>query len=75
MNKPWDDLRESKKPPIRAGIWKETGTPRIELCNLWSSGVDIRFGNTVNDTIRFDIQGLRLLAEFCTELADQIEGK
>ena len=72
MEKPWDVLRESSKPPIKSGRWRTTthvmAGVRVEVLGRTSAIIEI------NSQV-FDFGGLRQLSELCTELADQLEGK
>lgn len=72
MSKPWDKLRVPPPvPPIQAGIW-------LAMCKTPSSEVnlvDVRsdVAKLWVDRQWFTPTGLRELAEFCQELADQLE--
>lgn len=74
MSKPWDCLRkqvEPKKPPMAIGDWRTSGNSRVAL-------TAIHFGGSASievPTVGLKPASLRELAEFCTELADQLDGK
>lgn len=77
MSKPWDKLRvqpkQNPKPdPIGVGEWAAmciaNHNARVALLELTAGTAKLRI-----DHMCFGPAGLRELAEFCTELADQLE--
>lgn len=75
MEKPWDKLRERRKPSMGVGEWKDAETPRVSITRLGPDQVLLRFGSGCNAAQSYSAQGLRCVAEFMNELADQLEGK
>jgi hypothetical protein len=78
MSKPWDKLRVPptvRKPdPIGIGTWRTSGAIG-SFVSVGSPGLCGRIAKVelTLDKQTFDSTGLRELAEFCTELADQLE--
>lgn len=79
MSKPWDKLRvppkQTKPHPIGDGEWATT-SKNVTAGSAWIA-VEVRDDRAAL-CIRhqkLDSSGLRELAEFCVELADQLEGK
>lgn len=72
MDKPWDVLRKQiARPPICRGYWVTSHSGAgVSLNCCGSVAVDIDISGQ-----SFRAKDLRELAEFCTELADQLEGK
>ena len=81
MSKPWDKLRvppdEPKPLPIGNGEWG-ADCYGFSPATVWWSKATILGRPAAELTFAcqtFSPTGLRELAEFCTELADQLEGK
>ncbi len=79
MSKPWDLLREqAKRPPIGCGSWPSSSGAIVYAEGFSASG-KVALGISVHgmkpSSAWFSSQCLRQLAEFCTELADQLDGK
>jgi len=80
---PWDKLRKPSKEPIGTGDFylgkDEAGCRlgcRVEVRDSLKKGfVCLQFGNVGNCSDIFCAYDLRQLAQFATELADQLEGK
>lgn len=76
MSKPWDKLRTNLPPnnplPIGGGTWitSKTGAA-VGVCVTGAQLSGLVSVGVFNDT--FGAADLRELAEFCTELADQLE--
>lgn len=80
MEKPWDKLRKQqpKKLPIGVGSWRTTrnAAPTIFIKDINERFACIGCGSEESTTHQsFNSADLRQLAEFCTELADQLDGK
>jgi len=77
MSKPWDCLREVvRKPLLGPGEWQGVGTPAVFIENIRNKHVGLKIGAPANNSIQiWTADGLRQMAEFCTELADQLDGK
>jgi hypothetical protein len=81
MSKPWDKLRQQvERPPIGLGVWQSRGPdgivtgPCVEIVS-WAGGqAELCFGGGSPPHLVFQPSALRDLAEFCVELADQLEG-
>jgi hypothetical protein len=75
---PWDSLRATGKPPIKPGAWNTyPGNDYQCKCEVRLADVEIvnRVAVMSVPQGRFLPCELRQLADFCTELADQLEGK
>lgn len=75
MSKPWDKLRVPAKPkpdPIGVGMWYAkciySHNAIVELLEFSGRAAKLHI-----DRMFFGPTGLRELAEFCNELADQLE--
>lgn len=68
MSKPWHHMLRYIAP----GSW-QAGGPRVTLVDVNRQEVLMRFGCKTAPTVAFTPQGLRLLGDFCRELADQVE--
>lgn len=75
MSKPWDKLRVPAKPkpePIGVGEWDamciDNHCARVWLREFGAGTAQLHI-----DRMFFGPAGLRELAEFCNELADQLE--
>lgn len=81
MSKPWDKLRVKAPTPIGPGVFGLDVGPNVEVLGFSSyidgdDKVDLRFGElTRQQPVGFSAAGLRQLAEFCNELADQLESQ
>jgi hypothetical protein len=79
MSKPWDKLRVpvvEKKPPIGRGKWTANygATICVEHFSSYPYATIRLTGNGVGRA-DFTPAALRELAEFCDELADQLEAQ
>jgi len=78
MSKPWDKLRiPPQESPIREGTWSTCEGIRIYIGVMSDDrgpGAEISFGSAHAECYYFPDE-LRELAEFCNELADQLDGK
>jgi hypothetical protein len=77
MSKPWDKLRVPKKPvvePIGKGFWVPDDSAWVYFDGVHIDKAMLRLSNEKTCSY-FCADGLRQLAEFCNELADQLEGK
>jgi hypothetical protein len=78
--KTWDHLRIYPQPlktyPIGKGTWQPRGAPLIAVKSVSGGHATLGFRSEHigQDTV-WDCSGLREVAEFFTELADQMEGK
>lgn len=70
MSKPWDHLRKSVKPPIEPGDWRTSFGARVCVSFIKPYGSAQLL---IVESNYFTPTDLRELAEFCTELADQLE--
>lgn len=71
MEKPWDKLRSCKKPPLESGDWEtEYFGAKIDFHFTSVGRVDVTIAEQT-----FSARDLYQLAEFCAELAVQLEGK
>lgn len=70
-SKPWDALRETK-PPMKEGVWRTKHSAHVKISDLTDFIVRLRIGPSTNCLSADD---LRQLAEFCIELADQLDGR
>lgn len=78
MEKPWDCLRATVKPPLVSGSWRTSHHHANVQMEIDGTGAFIGlFSNERHDSRRQRLKApdLRELAEFCNELADQLEGK
>lgn len=88
MEKPWDKLRRKSLPPLEPGLWSVSDDTLVH--DAWESpliGLDsfgticgtpaarLSFGTGTPQSHAFTAKALRYLAEFCTELADQLESQ
>lgn len=70
MSKSWDKLREPVSP-IKRGNWSTCNGAKIMVYDI-KPGLNARL--TIDSKCNcFDAGSLRQLAEFCTELADQLD--
>ena len=72
MSKPWDKLKQAKG--IAPGTWETAGCMSVEVVRVAEEFADISFEPGCMPWIAGPTD-LRELAEFCVELADQLEGK
>jgi hypothetical protein len=78
MSKPWDSIRvqpETKIFPIGVGNFQAYGAPRLWVTEFAPHGVMIRAGHEGNRPCCWQADGLRKIAEFYNELADQLEAQ
>lgn len=79
MSKPWDHLKwtesEHHYPKIGVGEWKTTNCMPVEVQHVGTTLVDITFETGLRPPWSASAVDLRELAEFCTELAAQLESK
>lgn len=74
MSKPWDKLRvPEKKPPMVPGEWVTNGGTDVSWKKFDDNDVQLTIGGVTPPSLT--CKSFRELAEFCTELADQLDGK
>ena len=76
MSKPWDKLRDKvAKPPMYPGRWDTSISKAwVHLHGVCDKQSHIGIGISDSSQV-FGAADLRELAEFCNELADQLDGK
>jgi hypothetical protein len=76
MDKPWDCLRKpAKNPPMHLGSWTADGGAVIRVRGLSGSNGKVDVAQLLISDQWLSSLGLRQLAEFCNDLADQLDGK
>lgn len=79
MSKPWDHLKktddEHSYPRIDVGEWTTTGKMQVVVQRFLPGYVEVAFETDCRPPWIAGAIDLRELAEFCTELADQLESQ
>lgn len=72
MSKPWESVCAKKAGDIGPGVWETDGGVYVQIDRVYGDCVDICFEPTATAWV-MKPNDLRQFAEFCNELADQLE--